>query len=195
MAVSFFANLAVNLPNLADVLEGLFIPTIPSQAVLASIGLVGAVLMPHNLYLHSALVTESEIFKANPKNFTKPFFYFRLETALSLLITFIISAAVICTFAAYSTIFTNIKLGNAGDALATMLGFPAAKYIWGIGLLASGQASTMTGTLAGQYVMSGFIELRMSSFWRAMLTRGIAIIPSIFITFLDEKENFNGYLN
>ncbi|EAS07058.3 NRAMP (natural resistance-associated macrophage protein) metal ion transporter family protein (macronuclear) [Tetrahymena thermophila SB210] len=198
MAICFFINLGYIQPNPLDILKGMVVPTIPSGAYLASIGLLGAVIMPHNIYLHSALMNEKNIDKNDKKLVSKSIFYFKIETALSLLLSFLISGSVICTFAYYSNQNQvesgDIKLSNAGDVLAGSFG-QFAKYIWGIGLLASGQSSTLTGTLAGQYVMSGFIKMKMGDFSRALLTRSIAIIPSVVIAFVNENEDFNIYLN
>ncbi|KAL4434926.1 hypothetical protein ABPG74_021265 [Tetrahymena malaccensis] len=198
MAICFFVNLGYIQPNPLDIVKGMVIPTIPSGAYLASIGLLGAVIMPHNIYLHSALMNEKNIDKNDKRLVSKSIFYFKIETALSLLLSFVISSAVICTFAYYSDHNSvkagEIKLSNAGDVLAGSFG-QSAKYIWGIGLLASGQSSTLTGTLAGQYVMSGFIKMKMGDFSRALLTRSIAIIPSVIIAFVNESEDFNIYLN
>lgn len=86
--------------------------------MIATVGLVGAVLMPHNLYLHSAIVNEKEIDNRNKSLVAKSLFYFKIETGLSLFLSFIISSSVICTFAFYSNSNNDIKLSNAGDVLA-----------------------------------------------------------------------------
>lgn len=105
---------------------------------MATVGLIGAVLMPHNLYLHSALVSEKEIDNCDRKLVKKSLFYFKVETAMSLFLSFLISSAVICTFAQYSNLPPgSLRLSNAGDVLAGSFG-NIAKYVWGIGLLASG---------------------------------------------------------
>lgn len=119
--------------------------------------------------------------------------YRKMETGLSLLMSFFINLSVIATFA-YYTKFENLDLLTAGQSLKSSFG-NFSKIIWGIGLLASGQSSTMTGTLSGQYVMEGFVNIRISKFKRAFITRSIAIIPALCIGFLEDVSEFNNYLN
>jgi NRAMP (natural resistance-associated macrophage protein)-like metal ion transporter len=90
----------------------------------------------------------------------------------------------------------DIYLYNAHQSLEQSFGVNA-KYIWAIGLMAAGQSSTMTGTYAGQFVMQGFIELRIPVYMRVLVTRSIAIVPAIVVAFLGQKntDSFDGYLN
>jgi len=101
MAVSFFINLGYIQPDPVEISLG-FIPWIPSYAITATVGLIGSVLMPHNLYLHSAIISEKEENITSQTSLSKSMFYHKIETGLSLFISFIINAAVICTFAFYS---------------------------------------------------------------------------------------------
>ncbi|KAL4479606.1 hypothetical protein ABPG72_004202 [Tetrahymena utriculariae] len=121
-------------------------------------------------------------------------FYFKIETGISLLISFFINMAVIGTFANWYNSGTDIDLSSSATVLEDNPG-TAAKYIWGIGLLAAGQSSTLTGTLTGQFVMSGFVNMKVSQFKRAFITRSIAIVPSIIIAFIAENQEFYTYLN
>ncbi|EAS05370.1 NRAMP (natural resistance-associated macrophage protein) metal ion transporter family protein (macronuclear) [Tetrahymena thermophila SB210] len=194
MAICFFIELGFIGPNFGQLMEGMFVPYVPSSAFSSMIGLIGAVLMPHNLYLHSSLVYEKKISKNDRPLLHKSIMYFKIETGVSLLISFFINLAVIGTFANWYNTNEDLDLHSAASVLEVNFG-TSAKYIWGIGLLAAGQSSTLTGTLAGQFVMTGFVKLRVSKFKRAFVTRCIAIAPSIIIAFISENENFNNYLN
>ncbi|EGR27733.1 natural resistance associated macrophage protein, putative [Ichthyophthirius multifiliis] len=194
---SFFIELGLIQPDPKELFKGIFIPYVPNSALQQMVGLIGSVLMPHNLYLHSSLVQEKKIHKQNIGLLKKSIFYFKIETGISLLVSFFISMAVIGTFAFWYVPGggPDIDLTQAGDYLDSHFGI-YAKYIWGVGLLAAGQSSTITGTLAGQYVMQGFIKFNVGKFKRAFFTRLVAIVPSILIAFLgDSNQDFNNYLN
>lgn len=177
-------------------------PTIPAGAITAALGVVGAIIMPHNLYLHSSLVLTRKVDTNNPNKVNEANIYNTIESAFSLTISFLINMAVIATFAVYvrSQYFENdpqdIDLRSASAALAGSFG-ENAKYIWAVGLLAAGQSSTMTGTYAGQFVMEGFLEIKLPIYQRILITRSIAIIPAISVTFMNESAmtNMDTYLN
>ena len=142
---------------------GLVYPRVPAGAWNAALGLIGAVIMPHNLYLHSSLVLTRKIDHRNINALNEANIYNAIESAFSLFISFIISTAVISTFAVYMTTpgaNKDLELDTAADALSSTFG-NGAKYIWAIGLLAAGQSSTMTGTYAGQFVMEGFLDFTL----------------------------------
>jgi NRAMP (natural resistance-associated macrophage protein)-like metal ion transporter len=139
MAACFFTNFFSVHPDASAVLRGLFVPTIPSGSLPVAIGLVGSVIMPHNLYLHSSLVL-SRKFDTTKKGLVKEAnAYNAVESAGSLFISFMINFSVIGTFAYFSTLDTtyDLNLENAATALELTFG-NAAKYIWAVGLLASG---------------------------------------------------------
>lgn len=118
-------------------MEGCFVPYVPQSAFSSMVGLIGAVLMPHNLFLHSSLVYEKKINKNDRPLLRKSIFYFKIETGISLLISFFISMAVIGTFAHWYNSGEDLDLSSAATVLEDKFG-TAAKYIWGIGLLAAG---------------------------------------------------------
>lgn len=128
---------------------------IPPNAVQPALGLVGCVIMPHNIYLHSALVLSRKINMKNKNEIRDATIYNNIESAFSLFLSFLISTAVISTFAVYITSDDYINnprdldLQSASVALGAFFGENTAQYIWAIGLLAAGQSSTMTGTYAG----------------------------------------------
>jgi Mn2+/Fe2+ NRAMP family transporter len=139
--------------------------------------------MPHNLYLHSALVQSRAIDRNNRAAVKESNMYNAIESSGSLFISFIINAFVVSVFAAgfFGTDGADdIGLQEAGVRLGQRYG-DSVRYIWAIGLLAAGQSSTMTGTLAGQYVMQGFLNIDVSPWVRVMITRSIAIVPAVLV--------------
>jgi natural resistance-associated macrophage protein 2 len=133
---------------------GLLVPSVPKGSFKAMVGLIGAVIMPHNLYLHSALVLSRKVNYRNRNAVNEGNYYNAIESAISLGISVFINVFVISTFAIYvinnkdSKEDNELNLSSAAKALEGKLG-TSAKYIWAIGLLAAGQAATMTGTYAG----------------------------------------------
>jgi manganese transport protein len=160
-----------------------------------AIGIIGATVMPHNLYLHSALVQSRKLQK-NARSIRGAIFYNTIDTTLSLFLAFLINAAILVlaamTFFGKSSVSipvgAPIPLTPESDwirvaylTLAPLLNTAAASILFAVALLASGQSSTITGTLAGQVVMEGFMHWRLSPWVRRLITRGLAILPAIFI--------------
>mmetsp|Transcript_5161 Transcript_5161/g.7936 ORF Transcript_5161/g.7936 Transcript_5161/m.7936 type:complete len:231 (-) Transcript_5161:635-1327(-) len=163
MAISFCLNMFTAKPDVKAMARGLFVPTIPPGALTAALGLVGAVIMPHNIYLYSSLVLTRKLNLKSKNQVYEATIYNRIDNCISLLISFVISTAVIATFASYIISHPDsppLDLLTASDALAETFG-DSAKFIWAIGLLAAGQSSTMTGTYAGQFVMEGFLSFKL----------------------------------
>ena len=160
------------------------------------IGLVGAVIMPHNLFLHSSLVLSREIDRSKKRNIKEANFYFSLEATISLSVSFFINMSVICTFAYWHLRGDghDITLQTAHSAMRETFGY-GAKMVWAIGLLAAGQSSTMTGTYAGQFVMQGFLKLRVPPWVQVAITRSVAIFPSLIVAFMDSIDELDGYIN
>mmetsp|Transcript_16656 Transcript_16656/g.14562 ORF Transcript_16656/g.14562 Transcript_16656/m.14562 type:complete len:447 (+) Transcript_16656:1-1341(+) len=195
MAICFCWNMFIVQPGISDVMGG-FVPQLPKESTNEMIGLIGAVIMPHNLFLHSALVQSRNVNRKDSVRVREANKYFGIEAGVSLFISFIINLAVISTFAYYhlSDGAQDIVLNNAHLALQDSFG-NNAKYIWAIGLMAAGQSSTMTGTYAGQFVMQGFINLHVPTYVRVFVTRGIAIIPAIIVAFIHYSDSLDGFLN
>lgn len=264
MCVCFFADFTVSGPNGLELLRGLFIPRLESQNTMQAVATVGALLMPHNLFLHSALVSARGVDTRSHAKVRQANYYFALESGLALFVSFLINAAVIgafassfysaqcaalstnpisalygrglqtacvpvtaarasgnpifdaytgntCVFAASNMTsvcspchvdrttdgfdFTGpsagycqeIGLAEAGAAVSEALG-GAAKTVWAIGLLASGQAATMTGTYAGQFVMEGFLDLKIAAWKRVALTRSMALVPAVAVAIASESR-------
>jgi natural resistance-associated macrophage protein len=152
MAISFSLNLFVARPDISKMVRGVVIPSIPDGASTAAMGLVGAVIMPHNLYLYSSLVLSRKIDARSRHQVKEANFYNTIDSAISLSVSFLISASVVSTFAVWASANLDsdleLNLETASEALASSFG-KGAKYIWAIGLLAAGQSSTMTSTYAG----------------------------------------------
>jgi NRAMP (natural resistance-associated macrophage protein)-like metal ion transporter len=195
MAVCFCVNMIYVRPEFSDILGG-FIPQIPSDSYDQMIGLVGAVIMPHNLFLHSALVLSRELDRSNRKDIKEANFYFSLEATVSLSVSFFINMCVICTFAYwhFKDEGHDITLQTAHLALRETFG-EGAKIVWAIGLLAAGQSSTMTGTYAGQFVMQGFLRLRFAPWIQVLITRSIAILPSLVVAYYEAYDSVDGWIN
>ena len=151
-----------------------------------AIGILGATVMPHNLYLHSSVV-QTRDFERTVEGKREALRYSQLDSALALMVAFFINAAILVVSAAVFHSSGNVQVGEIGDAyrlLSPLLGVSAAGAIFALALLASGQNSTLTGTLAGQIVMEGFLSLRLRPWLRRLITRGVAIVPTIVVTAL-----------
>jgi NRAMP (natural resistance-associated macrophage protein)-like metal ion transporter len=202
MAVCFGINMIAADPDYEQMAIGTLLPIVPSGATTAALGLIGAVIMPHNLYLHSALVLTRKVDTRNKNQVNEANIYNTLESGVSLFISFVISVAIISTFAAYKATQDpdqdiDIDLNSASVVLASTFG-EASKYIWAIGLLAAGQSSTMTGTYAGQFVMEGFLDFKLPIYQRVLVTRSIAIVPALLVSFVDPATltgSLDTYLN
>ena len=153
--------------------------------------------MPHNLYLHSSLVLSRKINTKSKQSVHEANIYNAIESAISLFISFLISFAVVGTFAFYhdtSTTPIDLNLRNADQALQQSFG-SGARVIWGLGLLAAGQSSTMTGTYAGQFVMEGFLDIKLPVWKRVFFTRCIAVMPALVVAFIADYDEVDTYLN
>lgn len=186
-------------PDNAAVIEGLVVPTLPPNAVMQVVGMVGCIIMPHNLYLHSALVQSREIETGGEEQAMS---LFTIESSLALFTTLLINLSVIAIFAKGfygSEDSDQLGLANAGVYLGNSFG-SAIRMIWAMGLVASGQSSTMTGAYAGQFAMQGFLNLKIASWKRAVITRCFALVPCLFVACMfggghSGLDALNGYLN
>jgi manganese transport protein len=189
IAICFVFNLLVAHPSISGILSGLIpspqIVTNPS-ALYISIGIFGATVMPHNLYLHSSIV-QTRAFARNDEERAQAIKYATIDSTAALLFAFFINAAILILAAATFYGTKNSSVADISDAyklLSPALGVPIASTLFAVALLASGQNSTLTGTLAGQIVMEGFLNIRLRPWVRRLITRLIAIIPAIIVTLL-----------
>ncbi len=196
IGASFLIEIILAKPQLDEVVHG-FIPTVPGQAALyIAIGIIGATVMPHNLYLHSALVQTRKIKrdKAGIKRALKLNF---LDSTIALNLAFFVNAAILVLAA---TVFfksgrTDVaQIKDAHMLLDTLLGGKLAPALFAIALIAAGQSSTVTGTLAGQIVMEGYLHLRINPWMRRLLTRIIAIIPAVIVILINGEDNIDQLL-
>ncbi len=185
----FGYELIVSQPDLPAVLAG-FIPrkqivTDPSMLYLA-IGILGATVMPHNLYLHSSIV-QTRAFRRNVEGRRQAIRFATIDSSVSLLLAFLINAAILIVAAAAFHTTGNQSVADITDAhrlLDPILGVKLAGIFFAVALLAAGQNSTVTGTLAGQIVMEGFLNIRLKPWLRRLLTRGVAVVPALVVTLL-----------
>ncbi|GAX76360.1 hypothetical protein CEUSTIGMA_g3806.t1 [Chlamydomonas eustigma] len=166
------------------VLEGFLIPRLPRKDVPTAVALVGSLIMPHNIYLHSALVQSRKAFSTTDDCKKEAILYFNIESALSLLSSIFINLYVVGVFAHgfydMDGAPEEIGLENAGKYLGETYGHFMV-VIWALGLLAAGQSSTMTGTYTGQFVMQGYLDLKIKPWVRVLFTRCVAIIPAVAV--------------
>ncbi|HKJ30417.1 MAG TPA: Nramp family divalent metal transporter [Balneolales bacterium] len=185
IGISFLINLIMAKPDMGQVVTG-FIPTLAnSQALYIAIGIIGATVMPHNLYLHSALVQTRKI-DPSTSGLKKAIKYNLFDSVIALNLAFFVNAAILVLAAA--TFYTSGHFHVAGiqqahHLLQPLLGSTLAPILFAIALIAAGQSSTITGTMAGQIVMEGYLHLRIQPWMRRLITRLLAIIPA-FLTIL-----------
>eukprot|EP00026_Physarum_polycephalum_P006005 Phypoly_transcript_06045.p1 GENE.Phypoly_transcript_06045~~Phypoly_transcript_06045.p1 ORF type:complete len:444 (-),score=53.35 Phypoly_transcript_06045:181-1512(-) len=199
MAISFGIEYVISAPDQLRVLEGAIIPRVDSKNLEVAVGLLGAILMPHNIYLHSALVLSRNIPKEDKKAVSEANKYYAIESAIALFVSFIVNMFVVSVFA--SAFFgipdaDSVGLATAGEYLRKKYG-DFSQYIWAIGLLAAGQSSTMTGTYAGQFVMEGFLDLKIPKWKRLMITRSVAIVPAVVVAIVahNHLDDLDEWLN
>jgi manganese transport protein len=196
IGVSFLTEIILAKPNLAEVAVG-FIPSIPNDAALyIAIGIIGATVMPHNLYLHSALVQTRKI-KRDEKGIRRALKLNFIDSTIALNLAFFVNAAILILAAAvfFKTGRTQVaEIKEAHQLLAPLLGSRVAPYLFAIALIAAGQSSTITGTLAGQIVMEGYLQLRINPWMRRLITRVIAIIPAVIVILSTGETNITSLL-
>jgi manganese transport protein len=185
----FALELVLARPDLGAVARGLVpttqIVTNPNMLYIA-IGILGATVMPHNLYLHSSIVQTRRIGR-DPASKREAIRFATFDSTLALLFAFCINAAILILSAAsfhWSGHQAVADIGDAHTLLAPLLGTTLASGLFAVALLASGQNSTITGTLAGQVVMEGFLDIRLPAWLRRLITRVIAIVPAVIVTAL-----------
>ncbi|KAG9145974.1 hypothetical protein Leryth_015620 [Lithospermum erythrorhizon] len=193
MALSFAWMFADAKPSGKELLFGLLVPKLSSRTIRQAVGVVGGVIMPHNVFLHSALVQSREIDPKKKGQVQEAIKYYSIESSIALIVSFMINLFVTTVFAKGfygSEQADSIGLVNAGRYLQEKYGggLLPILYIWGIGLLAAGQSSTITGTYAGQFIMGGFLNLRLKKWLRALITRSCAILPTMIVALIFNRS-------
>jgi manganese transport protein len=183
----FVVQVLLSHPNHWLALKSLFIPSASIVAnpemLYIAIGILGATVMPHNLYLHSSIV-QSRKYERTPAGKREAIGMANIDSALALTVALFVNAAILIVAAAVfhrSGHFEVAAIQDAYKLLSPLLGVTAASTLFAIALLASGQNSSITGTLAGQVVMEGFIHFKLAPWLRRLITRSLAIIPTIIV--------------
>lgn len=191
----FLGEMIFVSPNLREIATG-FIPSIPSaDALYIAIGIIGATVMPHNLYLHSSLV-QTRKFQHSPEETRKAIRFNIIDSAIALNFAFFVNAAILILAATAfykNGMYEVAEIQDAYHLLEPILGNKYAPILFAVALIAAGQSSTITGTLAGQIVMEGYLNLRIQPWLRRLITRLIAIIPA-FLTIYFAGEAATGKL-
>jgi manganese transport protein len=185
IGMCFAVELFFAQPNWSELHTGFF-PSIPDKGALyIAIGIIGATVMPHNLYLHSALV-QTRKHQNTPEGIKEALKYNFIDSALALNLALFVNAAILIVAAAVFHKHGMSEITELQDAhrlLAPLLGEKLAPTLFAVALIASGQSSTITGTLAGQIIMEGYLDLRIAAWLRRLITRLLAVIPA-FLTIL-----------
>lgn len=185
----FAIEIAISQPDIGGIVKG-FVPTTQiltdPQMLYIAIGILGATVMPHNLYLHSSIV-QTRKYDLSRQGKREAIRFATIDSTIALLFALFINAAILIVAAAtfYKRGMTDIaEIQQAHELLSPLLGVTGASTVFALALLASGQNSTLTGTLAGQIVMEGFLDIRMRPWLRRLITRAVAIVPAVIVTAL-----------
>ncbi|OUI85498.1 Nramp family divalent metal transporter [Acetobacter tropicalis] len=189
IALCFAVQVVAAAPPLAGIIKG-FLPSpeivTNSQMLYIAIGIIGATVMPHNLYLHSSIV-QTRAFERSSEGRREAIRWATWDSTIALMFALFINAAILIVAAAafHTTGHQDVaEIEDAYRLLSPILGLGIASTLFAVALLAAGTNSTITGTLAGQIIMEGFLRLRIPHWARRLLTRGLAIIPVIVVTAL-----------
>ena len=192
---SFLIQIILAKPELGDVAKGFIPHTMDKEALYIAIGIIGATVMPHNLYLHSALVQTRKIDRTD-LGIKRALRFNRIDTTIALNLAFLVNAAILIVAA--SVFFTSgnsqvAEIREAHKLLPSFLG-KTAPVLFAVALIAAGQSSTITGTLAGQIVMEGYLRLRINPLLRRLITRLLAIIPAIAVILVYGEDQVDALL-
>jgi manganese transport protein len=189
IALAFLFELVLSRPDMGAVARG-FVPTWAlvrdRQMLYIGISILGATVMPHNLYLHSSVV-QTRRYEESARGKREAVRYAVLDSTLALSFAFFVNAAILIVAAAtfHRSGHTEVaELQDAYKLLAPLLGVSGASVVFALALLASGQNSTLTGTLAGQIVMEGFLNIRLRPWLRRLITRALALVPAAVVAIL-----------
>jgi manganese transport protein len=186
ISVCFAAEMFWAKPSMVGVMLG-FVPSMQivkdPQMLYVAIGIIGATVMPHNLYLHSSIVQTRNI-EPTPEGRREAIKFGSIDSATALMLALFVNAAILILAAAafhWSGHADVAEIQDAFKLLSPILGVGVASVIFALALLASGQNSTLTGTLAGQIIMEGFLNIRLTPWLRRLVTRGLAVVPAVGI--------------
>ncbi|HEY7861240.1 MAG TPA: Nramp family divalent metal transporter, partial [Gemmatimonadaceae bacterium] len=189
IGICFLFEVVISKPSLSGVLGG-FLPSFEiirnPQMLYIAMGILGATVMPHNLYLHSSIV-QTRQYEESPAGKREAVRFAFLDSTIALTFALFINAAILIVAAAsfHRSGHTDVaEIQQAYTLLTPLLGVGGASAVFALALLASGQSSTLTSTLAGQIVMEGFLQIRLRPWVRRLITRGIAIVPAVIVAIL-----------
>lgn len=195
IGVSFLIELFLAAPKIGEVVTG-FIPTkMNDEALYIAIGIIGATVMPHNLYLHSALVQTRKIDRTDA-GIREAIKFNRIDTTIALNLAFFVNAAILIVAASvfFNTPHAGVaEIKEAHRLLPHFLG-NVAPVLFAVALIAAGQSSTITGTLAGQIIMEGYLSLRINPLLRRLITRLVAIVPALVVIIIYGEDNVDSLL-
>jgi manganese transport protein len=188
IAGGFIVNLFLAKPDWGAAAAGLT-PSLPVGSLYIILGIIGATVMPHNLYLHSSLVQTRRVSRTIDSK-SQACKYNFLDSVIALNAAFFVNAAILVLAAAvfYRNGIVVTEIQQAHKMLEQLLGTRAAPIAFGLALLAAGQSSTLTGTLAGQIVMEGFVRIRLRPYLRRLITRSIALLPAVVVIWISGDE-------
>lgn len=183
IGICFITEIFLSKPDVGDIAKG-FVPYMPNHAALyIAIGIIGATVMPHNLYLHSALVQTRKV-NRDDRSIKRALKLNTIDSAIALNLAFFVNAAILIMAGAVFYTSGNFGVASLQDAyklLTPLLGNKWASHLFAIALIAAGQSSTVTGTLAGQIIMEGYLRLRINPVIRRLITRLLAIVPAVIV--------------
>lgn len=185
IGLCFLVEIFFAKPDAASVIHGFIPSSLNDGALYIAIGIIGATVMPHNLYLHSSLV-QTRRNGTDQNSIARAIKYNFWDSAIALNLAFFINSFILIVAAAVfytKGYYTVVEIQDAHDLLAPLMGKAIAPIIFAIALIAAGQISTITGTLAGQIVMEGYLDLRIAPWLRRLITRSIAVIPALLVIY------------
>ncbi|MCU7550386.1 Nramp family divalent metal transporter [Chitinophagaceae bacterium LB-8] len=196
IGISFLIEILLAKPDAGQIATG-FVPYLQGpKALYIAIGIIGATVMPHNLYLHSALVQTRKI-RRDEQGIKQALKFNFIDSAIALNLAFFVNAAILILAAAvfFHKGHTDVaEIKEAHRLLDSVLGTRLAPVLFAVALIAAGQSSTVTGTLAGQIVMEGYLRLRINPWIRRLMTRLIAIIPAVIVILINGENNIDSLL-
>ena len=195
IGISFLIEIILAKPDMGELVTG-FIPTVMNdEALYIAIGIIGATVMPHNLYLHSALVQTRKIDRTDA-GIRQAIKFNRVDTTIALNLAFFVNAAILVVAASVFFKTGNSDVAEIKEAHRLLPAFLGnlAPILFAVALIAAGQSSTITGTLAGQIIMEGYLSLRINPILRRLITRLVAIIPALIVIIIYGEENVDALL-
>lgn len=195
VAFCFLLEIILAKPDPVEVVKGFVPSAFTNQSLLIAIGIIGATVMPHNLYLHSALVQTRKIDRTD-EGIRQALKFNRIDTTVALNIAFLVNAAILILAATVFFKTGNSHIGEIKEAHRLLPGFlgNAAPVLFAVALIAAGQSSTVTGTLAGQIIMEGYLSLRINPLLRRLITRLLAIVPALIVILVYGESDVDALL-